>query len=264
MILEKVLAAKREEVTERKAREPMQEVEEAARAMPLAKPFTEAITRGKDGALRLIAEFKRASPSKGPIRLDMTPEQVAREYAAAGAAAMSVLTDKPFFSGSLDDLRAVRQAIELPILRKDFMIDPYQLFEARAAGADAILLIAAALTVDVMRELKEGASRLGMAAMVEVHDEAELGRALQVSPQIIGINNRDLRTFRVDFNTTLRLRPKIPAGIRVVSESGIQSRADTVRLQDAGVDAMLVGEALMRTGKPGEGVRELLGNKRTD
>ena len=172
---------------------------------------------------------------------------------------MSVLTDGPFFQGSGDDLRSARAAVKIPVLQKDFVLDEYQLLEARALGADAILLIAAAIPGDELARLHERAAELGLAALVEVHDEAELERALAVRPRIIGINNRDLRTFRVDLATTFRLRPLIPPGTIVVSESGVRSRADAVRLQEAGVDAMLVGEGLMRQPDPGIAAARLIG-----
>ena len=172
---------------------------------------------------------------------------------------MSVLTDAPFFQGSGDDLRSAREAVRIPVLQKDFILDDYQLLEARALGADAILLIVAALPGDELARLRRRAAELGLAALVEVHDESDLARALAIQPKIIGINNRDLRTFRVDLATTFRLRPSISPAIIVVSESGIQSRADALRLQEAGVDAMLVGERLMRQPDPGRAAAELLG-----
>ena len=259
MILEKILSAKPDEIAKRKVSIPSSELEKLACSAPPARDFPGAISSASDGVIRLIGEFKRASPSQGVIRADLDPADVACRYAAAGAAAVSVLTDGPFFSGSLDDLRAVRNAVDIPVLRKDFIIDPYQLLEARAAGADAVLLIVAALSGRKLGELQERARELGLSALVEVHDEADLGAALAVHPRMIGINNRDLRTFRVDFGTTFRLRPLIPSGIVVVSESGIRSRADAMRLQSAGVDAMLVGQFLMRQPDPGKAAAELLG-----
>lgn len=227
--------------------------------MPPTRDFASALARECGARINLIAEFKRASPSKGPICLDREPEDVAARYEAAGAAAVSVLTDEPFFSGTLDDLRAVRKAVNLPLLRKDFILDPYQLPEARCAGADAVLLIAAALDDDGMKALQAGATELRLDALVEVHNEAELERALGVGAKIIGVNNRDLRTFSVNIETTFRLRDMIPAGIVVVSESGIRSRGDVLALEKAGVDAILVGEHLMRQEDHGRAVRELLG-----
>jgi indole-3-glycerol phosphate synthase len=259
VILDEIIAHKREEVAEAKRRRSAADLRKALSAAPAARDFAGALRCGEGGAIRLIAEFKRASPSKGVIRPDLEPRDVARRYQAGGASAMSVLTDMKFFSGSLDDLEAVRGAVGLPLLRKDFMIDPYQVVEARAAGADAILLIAAALESDEMAKLRDEATELGMASLVEVHNEEELEKALKIAPEIVGVNNRDLRTFNVDFETTLRLRPLIPEGIVTVSESGIRNREDALRLQEAGVDAILVGESLMRQPDPGRAAAELLG-----
>jgi indole-3-glycerol phosphate synthase len=259
VILDQIIAHKREEVADAKRRRPAGELKEALSRAPSPRDFERAICRGEGGTIRLIAEFKRASPSKGVIRPDLDPASVARRYAAGGASAISVLTDRKFFSGALEDIESVRAAVELPLLRKDFMIDSYQVIEARAAGADAILLIAAALELSEMADLRDAAAELGMASLVEVHNERELEKALAISPGIIGVNNRDLRTFEVDFETTLRLRPLIPEGILVVSESGIRDREDVRRLQEAGVDAILVGESLMRQPDPGRAAAELLG-----
>ena len=261
MILDKILASKRDEVRRRKAAVPAAELAKRVKGAPAGRDFTGAIRRGPDGAIRLIAEFKRASPSRGLIRADLAPAQVARLYAVAGAAAMSVLTDGPFFQGSGDDLRSAREAVTIPVLQKDFILDDYQLLEARALGADAVLLIAAALPGDELARLHQRATELGLAALVEVHDESELERALAIRPRIVGINNRDLRMFRVDATTTFRLRPLISPAIIVVSESGIRSHADALKLQEAGVDAMLVGERLMRQPDPGRAAAELLGRE---
>ncbi len=258
MILDKILASKREELRERKARAPEALLARAAASAAPARDFAGALRRGAGGAVRLIAEFKRASPSRGAIRSDLEPAHVVRLYAGAGASAVSVLTDTPFFSGCFGDLRSVREAVALPVLQKDFILDPYQLIEARGIGADAVLLIVAALSDDALLELHRKAAELGMAALVEVHDEKELDRALAIAPKIVGINNRDLRTFQINLETTFRLRPRIPAGVTVVSESGIQSRDDVRRLAEAGVHAMLVGERLMRECDPGKAAAELL------
>jgi indole-3-glycerol phosphate synthase len=257
--MDKILASKRGEIERRKALVPAGEIVKRLSGAPAVRDFAGAIQRGPDGAIRLIAEFKRASPSKGVIRADLAPAQVARLYAGAGAAAMSVLTDGPFFQGGFEDLLSARGAVNIPVLQKDFILDDYQLLEARGLGADAILLIVAALPGAELARLHQRAAELGLAALVEVHDESDLERALAIRPRIVGINNRDLRTFKVDLATTFRLRPTIPAGILVVSESGIQSRADALRLQAAGVDAMLVGERLMRQNEPGRAACELLG-----
>ncbi len=259
MILDKILASKREEIQRRKALVPAAELEKRLDGAPAPRDFAGAIPRRQDGAIRLVAEFKRASPSRGVIRADLGPAQVARLYAGAGAAAMSVLTDAAYFRGSFDDLRSAREAVTIPVLQKDFILDDYQLLEARIAGADAILLIAAALAGDELVRLHKRAAELGLAALVEVHDESDLDRALAIQPKIVGINNRDLRTFAVDLATTFRLRPSIPPSVIVVSESGIRSRADALKLQEAGVDAMLVGERLMRQPDPGRAATELLG-----
>lgn len=259
MILDKILASKQDEIQKRKTLVPAAELAKRLNGAPAARDFAGAIRRGPDGAIRLVAEFKRASPSQGVIRADLGPAQVARLYAGAGAAAMSVLTDAPFFRGGFEDLRSAREAVKIPVLQKDFILDDYQLLEARTLGADAILLIVAALPGDELARLHERAAGLGLAALVEVHDESDLERALAIQPKIIGINNRDLRTFRVDVAATFRLRPSIPPAIIVISESGIRSRAEALRLQKAGVDAMLVGERLMRRPDPGRAAAELLG-----
>jgi indole-3-glycerol phosphate synthase len=184
---------------------------------------------------------------------------LAREYERCGAAAISVLTDEQFFQGSLDDLRVVRKKVNLPVLRKDFVLDPYQVYQARAAGADAILLIVAALSDDALQTLHRLSADLGMAALVEVHNVAELERALKIGPRIVGVNNRDLRTFEVDLETTARLRPLLAAGVTLVSESGIQSQADVARIESFGADAILVGEALVRAQDVGGKIEELMG-----
>lgn len=258
MILDKILAAKRNEVVERQVTLPLKTIEKRLAAAPRPRDFYAAVHRNQGQGIRLIAEFKRASPSKGVIRADLDPADVARMYAAAGAAAMSVLTDRQFFSGDLADLESARRAANLPVLRKDFIIDRYQLLEARCAGADAVLLIAAALDARTLAALHEEAVALGMAVLVEVHDETDLERALTAKPRIIGVNNRDLRTFKVDLSTSLRLRPLVPADVVMVSESGISSREDVVRLLDARVDAILVGESLMRQPDPGVAAAALL------
>ena len=259
MILDDILKNKRAEVAERKRAVPEKRLSALAHSAPAARDFRAALAGGRERGIRLIAEYKRASPSKGTIRADLQPAQVGRLYESAGAAAISVLTDEKFFSGTLDDLRAVRTAVKIPLLRKEFIIDPWQILEARAAGADALLLIAAALDENQLREFRMQALDLGMHCLVEVHDGEELGRALASGAEIVGINNRDLRSFRVELETTFRLRAAVPQGRIVVSESGIAGRADALRLQGAGVDAMLVGETLMRRKDPAEAARELLG-----
>ena len=212
-------------------------------------------------SIRLIAEVKKASPSKGVIRADFDPVEIARIYQEHGAACLSVLTDGPFFQGSLDNLRRVRVAVDLPVLRKDFIIDSYQVIEARAAGADAVLLIAECLDDESLARLHGEILELGMAPLVELHEPANLARVLQIGARLIGINNRDLRTFRTDLEHTLRLRRQIPSDRVVVGESGIRTRSDVLRLEAAGVQAMLVGETLLARPDIAEAVDELLGNQ---
>lgn len=208
-------------------------------------------------AMAVIAEVKRASPSAGTIAGNVNPAATARRYDAAGAACISVLTDGPYFHGTLDDLRAVRGVTDLPVLRKDFLIDPVQVYEARAAGADCVLLIAECLPQDDLRRLYDTAGELGMHCLIELYDAANVDRVLAVDPTIVGVNNRDLRTFEVDLDHSLRLRREIPSDVIFVSESGIRTSAETRRLADAGVDAVLVGETLMRADDIHATLREL-------
>jgi len=241
-------------------RVPLPELKRRLRDAPPVRDFAAAIS-GKPGhPVRIIAEFKRASPSKGPIRTDLDPVEVALGYEAAGASAISVLTDRTFFAGGLRDLERVRARSSVPLLRKDFTLDAYDIYEARSAGADAVLLIAAILDEGQLRELAKLAESLDMAALVEVHDEDELRRALAAGARVIGINNRNLKDFRVSVDTTYRLRRLVPDGLITVSESGIRNRATVERLHRASVDAVLVGEYCMRRPDPSEAVRELLGN----
>ena len=252
-MLETILAHKGEEIAPLRERfadwAPPQEA-------PKRRPFAEAL-RGE--GISLIAEFKRRSPSRGHIRPGADPAAMARAYERAGAAAMSVLADERFFGGSLEDVGRARGASRLPVLRKDFIVDPCQIAESAGPdGPDCLLLIAAALDDEALRSLRETAAQCGQAALVELHDEAEVERALASGAEIIGINNRDLKTFEVSLDTTLRLRRRIPEGLPVVSESGIHSADDVRRLADAGVDAMLVGEALMAAEDPVRKIEELL------
>lgn len=256
-VLSEILAAKRTEVDCARRRVPEAELQRKIADLPPAKDFVGALRAAPPPAL--IAEVKKASPSKGVIRQDFNPVEIARIYAEGGAACISVLTDEPYFEGHLNYLRAIRDTVAQPLLRKDFIIDEYQLLESRAAGADAILLIAAALPVHQMQRLLEGAASLGMASIVEVHNAEELDEALSVQARIIGINNRNLHQFRTTLRTTLDLMPRIPPGHIVVSESGINFRADVERLAAAGVHAVLVGEALMREADIGAKLAELLG-----
>jgi indole-3-glycerol phosphate synthase len=220
------------------------------------RPFAAALAR--PGTISVIAEHKRRSPSRGAIREDLAPADVARRYEAAGAAALSVLTDEPFFGGQLGHLAEARSATRLPVLRKDFILDPWQVWEARAAGADAVLLIVAALEDAKLRALLAEARALGMDALVEVHDRGELGRALLAGARLVGVNNRNLRTLAVLLETSLDLAPAIPDDVAAVTESGIRSGSDLRRLRDAGFDACLVGEHLMAARDPGAALRDLL------
>lgn len=255
-ILDEILHWKRGEIERCKATVPLEAVRAESSRAPAPRDFEAALRRP---GISLIAEIKRASPSKGSLRPDLDPVALAREYESSGAAAISVLTDERFFQGSLDDLQVVRKKVNLPVLRKDFILDPYQVYQARAAGADAILLIVAALSDDALQTLHRLSADLGMAALVEVHSTAELERALKVGPRIVGVNNRDLRTFKVDLETTARLRPLIAAEVTLVSESGVQSHADVARLESSGTDAILVGEALVRAQDVGGKIQELIG-----
>lgn len=258
-ILAKILATKREELATI-TNERRLAVIEAAEAMPHPRPFRAALARPPGAAMRVIAEIKRASPSAGPIRPNADPAEIAREYAAAGATAISVLTDKSYFDGDLAYLGCARRACSLPLLRKDFIIDPLQIAEARAAGADAVLLIAAAFPAGEV-ELSDCilvAAGLGLDTLVEVHDEAELERALAARAMLIGVNHRDLRTFQIDMTLTERIAKRVPPGTVLVAESGIKTAADVRRLGDAGAHAVLVGEQLMRAPSPGAALKELL------
>lgn len=270
-ILQRILETKRQEVAALHRTATLEGLRAAAAGAPRARNFFAAVTKRGPRGMNLIAEIKKASPSAGVIRADFDPVAIARQYAAAGADALSVLTDRDYFQGSLDFLRAVRSAVELPVLRKDFLIDPWQIYESRAAGADAVLLIAAALPPGQLLDLMILATELRMTVLLEVHDADEL---LQVRSMIgfphrayglLGINNRDLATFRVDLGTTLRLaelaQTELAADdVPLVSESGIRTRADIEKLKAAGVKAVLVGETLMRAPDLGAAVRELLGD----
>lgn len=252
-ILEKILARKREEVAERSARMPLAELRARAQSAPPTRGFVNAIrARLATGKPAVIAEIKKASPSKGLLRADFNPADIAQSYERHGATCLSVLTDRDFFQGADEDLLAARAACALPVLRKDFTIDPYQVYQTRALGADCILLIVAALDDALMRKLVALARDLGLDVLVEVHDAAELGRALALDISLIGINNRDLRTFEVKLETTLGLLARTPKDRIVVTESGIQTPADVARLRQAGVNTFLVGEAFMKADNPGK------------
>ena len=251
-ILNKILAVKAQEVAAAQAIKPLATVRDEAGKVAPARDFVAAI-RGKiaAGQAAVIAEIKKASPSKGVMRADFRPGEIAASYAQHGAACLSVLTDEQFFQGSADYLKQARAACKLPVLRKDFIVDEYQIYQARAMGADAILLIAAALDVAQMQVLEALAHRLGMAVLVEVHNGAELDAALQLSTPLIGVNNRNLRTFEVSLHTTLDLLPRIPGDRIVVTESGILTAADVKLMRSHQVHAFLVGEAFMRADDPG-------------
>ena len=259
-ILEKILAVKREEVTAGKATRSLAAIRAEAEAQPAARDFVAAIrTRIERGATAVIAEIKKASPSKGVIRADFRPAAIAADYERHGAACLSVLTDRPFFQGAPDYLLEARAACSLPVLRKDFLVDPWQVYEARALGADAILLIVDALSLPAMREMEAIAHALGMAVLVESHDAAELDIALQLQTPLIGINNRNLRTFAVDLEATLSQVARIPADRIVVTESGILTAADVACMTTKGVRGFLVGEAFMRADSPGAELALLFG-----
>jgi len=255
MILDDILAETRRTVARAKEARPLAALVREAEAAPPPRGFAPAL-RGED--IACIAEFKRRSPSAGWIREQGDPVQIARAYEAAGAAALSVLTDGPFFGGALADLGLARTAVGLPALRKDFMVDPYQVPEARAAGADAILLIVAALEDRELSALLAEAERFRLDVLVEAHDGAEVDRAVALGAKIIGINHRDLRTFEMDMSLAARLRDRIPADRLVVAESGIRTAGDVQRMRNAGVNAILVGENLMRGEDPGAALRTLL------
>ncbi len=259
-ILQRILATKRDEVAAARAAVSDSEVERQAKATHPPRDFAGALrARIAAGKPAVIAEVKRASPSKGLLRENFDPAAIARSYEAAGAACLSVLTDRQYFQGAPQHLATARAACALPVLRKEFIVDPYQVLEARVMGADCVLLIVSALSPAQMKSFEATASDLGMSVLVEVHDAAELEAALALSTPLIGINNRSLRTFETRLETTLGLLPKVPAGRIVITESGILSRADVRRMREAGVDAFLVGEAFMRAPEPGAALRALFG-----
>jgi len=257
-ILQRIVARKREEVSARKAQTPLAELRARANQAPPARGFAAAMeARIASGNPAIIAEIKRASPSRGIIREPFDPPAIARSYAASGAACLSVLTDVEFFQGCDEDLQQARAACDLPVLRKDFTIDAYQVLEARALQADCILLIAAVLGDGQLAEFAALAAEIGLDVLVEVHDGGELERALRVPAPLLGINNRDLRTFSVSLDTTLALRDQVPAGRRLVTESGIHTADDVARLRAAGIGAFLVGEGFLREPDPGLALRRL-------
>jgi len=254
-ILDEILRHKREEVARSRREDPFDPWPPPAGLPPL-RDFRAALEA--PGGFRVIAEIKKASPSRGVIRADFDPVRIAETYARHGAAALSVLTDEKYFQGRIEHLDRIRAAVPLPILRKDFVLDPWQLRESRARGADAILLIAAVLTPADLRALHAEARRLGLQVLVEIHDEPELDAAVEAGAEIIGINNRDLRTFEVSLETTRRLSPKIPPGAVGVCESGIHTRDDLIAMARCGIRCFLIGESLMSAPDPGEKLAELL------
>ncbi|MGI5816846.1 MAG: indole-3-glycerol phosphate synthase TrpC [Armatimonadota bacterium] len=259
-VLRRILANTRDELAERRRGRPLNELRAMAADAPRPRDFAAALTGDE---VAIIAEIKRASPSEGAIRAgQFDPAAIARQYDDAGAAALSVLTDERFFGGRLEYLTAAREACALPVLRKDFIVDEYQLYEARAAGADAVLLIVAALPPELLHDLRALTASLQMTALVESHDEVELEVALDAGARAIGVNNRDLRTFEVDLGVTERLAPMVPRDRAFVAESGMHGREDIRRVATAGADAALVGTALMRADDPGEALRGLTGVRR--
>jgi indole-3-glycerol phosphate synthase len=257
-ILQRIVAAKRDEVAAAKGRRNLATLQAVARDQSPPRGFEAALrTTIADGRAAVIAEVKKASPSKGVLRERFVPAEIAASYARHGAACLSVLTDAPFFQGAPEYLARAREACDLPVLRKDFIVDEYQVHESRALGADGILLIVAALDDAQLVAFESCAHALGMGVLVEVHDEPELERALNLKSPLIGVNNRNLRSFDVSLDTTLRLQPRLPADRLLVTESGILTRADVQRLRSAAVHAFLVGEAFMRAPDPGQALSRL-------
>lgn len=257
-ILNQIVAVKRQEIAAAVKKKSLAAMRADAESRVLTRDFVGAMrAKVAAGGAAVIAEIKKASPSKGVLRTDFIPADIAQSYAEHGAACLSVLTDRQFFQGEPDFLKQARASCDLPVLRKDFMVDPYQIYESRAMGADCILLIAACLDDAQMADLEALALGLDMAVLVEVHDGAELDRALKLKTPLLGINNRNLRTFEVTLETTLGLRARVPADRLLVTESGILARTDVQRMRDAGVNAFLVGEAFMRAADPGVALAEL-------
>lgn len=257
-VLDEIIAHKRTELRERRTLRPIAELQAVCRGRGPAPSLASALRPRPPRRVNLIAEVKRASPSRGLLRADLDPASQARQYAAAGAAVISVLTDARYFRGSLDDLVAVRDAVPVPVLRKEFIVEEYQLWESRAAGADAVLLIVAALDQEALADLHRAATEIGLGALVEVHTAAELERALRLDAPVVGVNNRDLQTLETSLEPSLRLLPLIPPGPVAVSESGLATAADVERVVAAGAHAILVGEGLVRATDLHAKVRELL------
>ena len=255
--LSKIVAHKRTEIAAAKARTPLAELQARVTQAPPVRDFVAGLKA--NNPVGLIAEVKKASPSAGVIRADFDPVAIAKIYEQSGANCLSVLTDEHFFQGHLDFLKAIRGEVSIPVLRKDFVLDQYQVIEARAAGADAVLLIAECLPGPELTELHSAILDQGMTPLVELYDAENLDRVLALRPRLVGVNNRDLRTFVTDINRAIQLHERVPRGIPFVAESGIRTAADVTRLKAAGIDAMLVGESLMRQPDIGKAVRELLG-----
>lgn len=253
--LSQIIAATREELNARKKKRPLDEIKKVISGSRRTGSFSRALSLP---GISLIAEIKRASPSKGMIRPGLDVASVTASYESAGARAVSILTEARYFRGSLDDLRMARSSCSLPLLRKDFIIDPYQVWEAKEAGADAVLLIVAALREDELADLAREAKSAGLETLVEVHSHSELERALSLDAGVVGINNRDLKSFEVDLETSLKLRADIPENVLTVAESGIKDRSDVARLAAAGFNAILVGEVLMRSEDPGRKIKEMI------
>ncbi len=258
-ILQRILATKRDEIAAGQARKSMADLRAEALNMPAPRGFSRQLLQRIETGPAVIAEVKKASPSAGVIRADFDPAAIAASYEAGGAACLSVLTDRDYFQGDAGYLQQARSACSLPVLRKDFIIDPWQVLEARVMGADCILLIAAALGLDELQQLSGLAAELGLDVLLEVHDEAELELALQTNAQLVGVNNRNLKTFVTDLAVSRRIRPLIPADRLMVTESGIHTREDVRRLQDSDIRAFLVGEAFMRAADPGRALQALFG-----
>jgi indole-3-glycerol phosphate synthase len=256
-ILKKILETKREEIAKRTAACSLAEMKSRAADQSPTRGFTDVLVDAAGFGSAVIAEVKKASPSAGVIRPDFRPADIARSYQAGGATCLSVLTDEQYFQGTDDYLRQARSACELPVLRKDFLIDPYQVWEARALGADCVLLIVAALELEQLLELDAVAIEAGLDVLVEVHNAAELAHALNTQARLIGVNNRDLHTFTTDLGTSERLRPQVPVDRLMVTESGIHTHEDVQRMREAGINAFLVGEAFMRASEPGQALHAL-------
>lgn len=255
-VLEKICTDKLEHIRVKKAQTPLPDLKAQSECLPATRGFINAL---RDKQTALIAEVKKASPSKGIIRADFDPVQIAKIYEAGGASCLSVLTDEPYFMGHDDYLRAVRKAVNIPLLRKDFMLDEYQVYEAHTLGADCILLIMAALTDTQAKELYECATSLSLDTLFEIHDDEELERALALKPEMVGVNNRNLKTLEVSLDTGLNLGRRMPEGIIKVAESGLETNADVARFKSEGFNAFLVGESLMREADIGAAVKKILG-----